>query len=112
MASLIQSGGTAGIQPSVPKSGLKNWESGSGTNLASLADTRRRVSEGRMENLIRTLSSGNVGSMNGLSGAHGGGSNATFGNLLQSMQNMGSGNSLFSSGTLELFFTNIIVFLV
>ena len=98
MANLIQSGGSVGLQSNVPKTGLKNWESGSHTNLSSLADARRRASEGRMENLIRTLSSGNAGSMNGLAGTNGGGSNATFGNLLQSMQNMGSANSLFSSG--------------
>jgi len=90
------------LQPVIPKSGFKNWESGSGNNLSSLANARRQVSEGRMESLIRTLSSNNAGSRTALSGVHGsGGSNATFGNLLQSMQNMGSTNSLFSSGNLS-----------
>jgi len=100
LANLIQNGG--GIQNNnVPRSGLKNWEPtptavGSNGNLAGLASARRLASEGRMESLIRSLSSGNVGGRNGLGGS--GGSNANFGNLLQSMQSLNSAASLLGSG--------------
>lgn len=103
LANLIQTG--RGNQ--VPRSGLKNWSSESGNNLAasvgnsngnlsSLANARRLQSEGRMENLIRSLSSGNVANR----GQNNGGSNANFNNLLQSMQNNlgGSSNNLLGSG--------------
>jgi hypothetical protein len=103
LANLIQTG--RGNQ--APRSGLKNWSSESGNNLAasvesssgnlsSLANARRMQSEGRMENLIRSLSSGNVANR----GQNSGGSNANFSNLLQSMQNNlgGSSNSLLGSG--------------
>ena len=79
----------------------------SSNNLAAVAALRSPGNmpsrEGRMESLIRSLSSGNVG--NGLSNS--GGSNATFNNLLQSMQNSfngdgnsknGSSNNIFGSG--------------
>lgn len=102
LANLIQNGG--GLQNNnVPRSGLKNWDPtqssgvGSNGNLASLANARRLASEGRMESLIRSLSSGNVGGRNGLGGS-GGGSNANFGNLLQSMQSLNSAASLLGSG--------------
>ena len=103
LANLIQTG--RGNQ--VPRSGLKNWSSESGNNLAastgnsngnlsSLANARRMQSEGRMENLIRSLSSGNVAHR----GQNSGGSNANFNNLIQSMQNNlgGSNNNLLGSG--------------
>jgi hypothetical protein len=107
LANLIQTG--RGNQ--VPRSGLKNWQSdsnssannlaavaaqiGSNGNLSNLADARRLQSEGRMEKLIKSLSSGNVRGMNN------GGSNNNFNSLLQSMSNNLGGNSnnnLFNSG--------------
>lgn len=95
LANLIQTG--RGSQ--VPRSGLKNWQSdsnssannmaqmGSNGNLSNLADARRLQSEGRMEKLIKSLSSGNV------RGQNNGGSNTNFNNLLQSMSNNLGGNS-------------------
>ena len=103
LANLIQTG--RGNQ--VPRSGLKNWSSESGNNLpdsvgnsngnlSNLANARRLQSEGRMENLIRSLSSGNVANR----GQANGGSNANFNSLLQSMHNNlgGSTNNLLGSG--------------
>jgi len=103
LANLIQTGRGG---PEVPRNGLKNWSSdntsssnnlsnvaasmGSNGNMSSLADARRRQSEGRMENLIRSLSSNNVANRDHNSGE----SNANFNNILQSMQNnLGSGHS-------------------
>lgn len=90
----------------ISKGGMKNsqWNSNGGanvsnSNLATLAalqssgnlSSRNLVNDGRMESLMRTLSNGNV--RNSLN--NGGGSNATFNNLLQSMQNNlnGDGNT-------------------
>jgi len=110
LANLIQSG--RGSSTDVPRNGMKNWSSSeqhnsstnsmaaltasiaadSNQNSASLADARRRQSEGRMENLIRSLSSNNVVPNRGQNGS--GGSNANFNSILQSMQNnLGSGHS-------------------
>uniref|UniRef100_A0A6V2AY19 Uncharacterized protein n=2 Tax=Ditylum brightwellii TaxID=49249 RepID=A0A6V2AY19_9STRA len=114
LANLIQTGGGGNGFPGqqVPRSGMKNWSmesnnknaaqfggTGSSSNNLS-ANARRLASAGRMESLIRSLSSGNVANRDTGSG---GGSNANFGNLLQSMQsNLGgagqSANSLFGSG--------------
>lgn len=101
LANLIQSGGGLSNN-NIPNSGFKNWSMeasshGSGTSLSGLTNARRLASEGRMESLIRTLSSGNVGSRSGLGGSSGG-SNANFGNLLQSMQSLNSAASLLGSG--------------
>ena len=108
LANLIQSGSGAN-DSSVPRSGMKNWsgdaqitssnnaepapapEKTSSGNLSSLASLRRLASEGRMESLIRSLSSGNVSNK-----INNGSSNANFSNLLQSIQNSGS-NSNFNS---------------
>jgi len=112
LANLIQTGG-GGLPPSeVPKSGLKNWsmdltnaaaaQSSSG-NISSLANARRLASEGRMDSLIRSLSSGNVGkrapgastsaaTINASTSTSPGSastSNASFNNLLQNIQGLG-----------------------
>lgn len=137
LANLIQTGG--GLPGNVPEMGMKNWSSDGGTgngltapsstaagtssgNLSgSLANARRLASAGRMESLLRSLSSNNVkkedtlnssSNSSGVNGGSpqvglvgGGGSNANFSNLLQSMQSnlngLGGGNSnnsLFGSG--------------
>lgn len=115
LANLIQTGGN-NLASRLPKSGMKNWSSdnnggntstnsfaaiaaslnNSNTNIASLANIRRLASEGRMESLIRSLSSGNVANR----GNRGGGSNANFQELLQSMQSNGnnSASNLFGQG--------------
>jgi hypothetical protein len=114
LANLIQTGGS-NLASRLPKSGMKNWSSDGGgntstnslaaiaaslnnsnTNISSLANIRRLASEGRMESLIRSLSSGNVANR----GNRGGGSNANFQELLQSMQNNGnnSASNLFGQG--------------
>jgi len=122
LANLIQTGGK-----SVPEIGMKNADfssnglaaaaaaaaakNSSGNLGTSLANARRLASAGRMESLLRSLSSGNVkNAAAGFGGSGnsnaGGGSNANFSNLLQSMQSNlnslgGSGNSansLFGSG--------------
>jgi len=114
LANLIQTG----RRNQVPRSGLKNWQSDSNTsannlaavsaqigsngNLSNLADARRLQSEGRMEKLIKSLSSGNV------RGQNNGGSNTNFNNILQSMQNNLGGNSsnnLLNSGKTMMFHT-------
>ena len=99
LANLIQTGANTG--PRVPKSGMKNWSSegntsgnslaavaaslhnNSNNNVSQLVNLRRLASEGRMESLIRSLSSGNVANK----GNNSGGSNANFNDILQSMQN-------------------------
>jgi hypothetical protein len=89
LANLIQNG------RNFPKNGLKNWTpqdnssdavSGSSGNTSNLLNARRLASEGRMENLIRSLSSGNVTN----NGQNQGESNANFNALLQ---NFGSGSN-------------------
>ena len=110
LANLIQTGGAG----QVPEGGMKNWSAGSNSNLAAAAAAaggssgnlnaaRRLASAGRMESLLRSLSSaGNIGkeseNNNNNGGGGGGNSNANFNTLLQSMQsnlnNLGnSGNS-------------------
>jgi len=97
LANLIQTG--SGSQ--VPRSGMKNWSSdGNGTtnHLATVAASinsannnlngtlpQQLPSESRMESLIRSLSGGALG--NKLQN-NGSASNATFNNLLQSVQGM------------------------
>eukprot|EP00978_Attheya_sp_CCMP212_P022181 scaffold65829_cov49-Attheya_sp.AAC.1 len=119
LANLIQSGGANPGQNPVPRSGMKNWDGSSSTstsqagatsdapanNFSSMANARRIASAGRMENLIRSLSSGNVGNRNN-NESSAGGSNANFNNLLLNMQQQGnlgnsgnSANNLFGSGT-------------
>lgn len=104
LANLIQTG--RGSQ--VPRSGMKNWQSDinnstnslaavaasieSNGNLSKLADARRLQSEGRMENLIKSLSSGNVRGQNNTF------SNTNFNSILQNMQSGGSSNNLLNSG--------------
>jgi hypothetical protein len=108
LANLIQSGGSLPGQN--PQNGLKNWSAGdsvnnlahaaadgSGGNLSDLASARRLASVGRMQSLLRSLSSQNM-----QKNSSGGGSNANFSNLLQSMQNNlnnggNSANSLFGN---------------
>ena len=110
LANLIQSG--SAMPGSIPQNGLKNADFNLGTrvpsnhafsnpNLASafaahgssagLADhshARRLASIGRMESLLRSLSSQNVNKLGSSAGVGGGGgSNANFNNLLQSMHN-------------------------
>ena len=101
LANLIQTGANSGSR--VPKSGMKNWSSdgnsssnlaavaaslnGSNNNMQNLSNFRRLASEGRMESLIRSLSSNNVANKSNNSG----GSNANFNDLLQSMQNNSNG---------------------
>ncbi len=118
LANLIQTGANSGSR--VPKSGMKNWSSDGGNtsannlaavaaslnnnssnnNMNNLANARRLASEGRMESLIRSLSSGNVANKGNSSG----GSNANFNDILQSMQNSlngegnNSANNLFGQG--------------
>jgi hypothetical protein len=146
LANLIQTGNGVGSQ--IPRSGMKNWSptgqssnlatassltstdrtssiaSLSSGNLSSLANSRRLASEGRMESLIRSLSSGNVNNK-----LNGDGSNANFSNLLQSIQTNtsnanfnsllqsmqsnlggtnGSSNSLFGSGASALNLANLL----
>mmetsp|Transcript_3639 Transcript_3639/g.5548 ORF Transcript_3639/g.5548 Transcript_3639/m.5548 type:complete len:740 (-) Transcript_3639:173-2392(-) len=90
LANLIQSGNA--LPGQVPQNGLKNWSSesnnnlssasnGSSSNLANLASARRLASVGRMQSLLRSLSSQNMNKNAN------GGSNSNFSNLLQSMQN-------------------------
>ena len=73
----------------------------SNNNVSNLVNLRRLASEGHMESLIRSLSSGNVANKGNSSG----GSNANFNEVLQSMQrnHSGDGNSsasnLFGQGT-------------
>lgn len=97
LANLIQSGNAS----QVPQNGLKNWSAesssnfssaanGSANNLSDLASARRLASVGRMQSLLRSLSSQNMNKNS--SGA----SNSNFSNLLQSMQN-NLGNSSQSS---------------
>ena len=124
LANLIQSGSAR--PGSIPQNGLKNADFNLGTrvpsnhafsnpNLASafaghgssagFADhthARRLASIGRMESLLRSLSSQNVNKLGSSGVGGGGGSNANFNNLLQSMQNNlntsgGSTNSLFGN---------------
>lgn len=100
LANLIQNGrGNTG-----PRLGSKNWQSdsnasannlaahvasmGSNNSLSNLANARRLQSEGRMENLIRSLSNNNFAR-----GQMSSGSNPNFNSLLQSMQNNLGGNS-------------------
>lgn len=90
LANLIQSGNA--LPGQVPQNGLKNWSSessnnlspasnGSSSNLSNLASARRLASVGRMQSLLRSLSSQNMSKNSN------GGSNSNFSNLLQSMQN-------------------------
>ena len=96
LANLIQSG--SAMPGSIPQAGLKNADFsniggssnpsfyGNSGGMADLANARRLASIGRMESLLRSLSSQNVNKMSSNSSG-GGGSNANFNNLLQSMQN-------------------------
>lgn len=104
LANLIQSGSS--LPGQVPQSGLKNWSAdapvlngsvssasfgagphGSANNLDDLAEARRLASVGRMESLLRSLSSQNMKkSSSSLAAAVNGGSNANFTNLLQGVQ--------------------------
>jgi len=114
LANLIQTGGAG----SVPEGGMKNWAPQSSSNLAAaaaasgssnnLTAARRLASVGRMESLLRSLSSaGNLGKESNESSSYnnnsgGGNSNANFSNLLQSMQsnlnNLGnSANNFFNA---------------
>lgn len=110
LANLIQSG--SGVPGQTPQNGLKNWSAGdssnnlasaaqgeSSGNLSDFASARRLASVGRMQSLLRSLSNQNMNK----NSSSGGGSNANFSNLLQSMQsnlnNSGnSANSLFGNG--------------
>lgn len=127
LANLIQSGGT--LPGQVPQTGMKNWSagdsssnlaaaaaatSGSSGNLADLTNARRLASVGRMESLLRSLSSQNMKKSSSSSGT-GGGSNANFNNLLQSMQSnlnnltgSGSSGNLLGSNNSALSLANLL----
>jgi len=94
LANLIQTGGGG---PQIPRAGMQNWSkegNSSTSHLATVAASMGQnnnvpcgsqlVSDGRVESLIRSLSNNNVGHK--MQGS--GGSNATFNNLLQSVQSM------------------------
>jgi hypothetical protein len=92
LANLIQTG----AQGSNSENDMKNWSAdiaavaGSNGNLSSLASARRLASAGHMESLLRSLSNNNV-NKSGEGMSSGGGSNANFNSVLQSMQsNLGS----------------------
>jgi len=128
LANLMQTGGAANFAK-MPDSGMKNADFGSLANAASRqnlaaavaaanpsdadlsATARRLASAGRMESLLKTLSSNNMrGALDGgnaNNGAGGGNSNANLVNLLQSIQsNAGGGNmsaaSLFGASAVSL----------
>ena len=89
LANLIQTG--AQSKQDLPKSGLKNWD-GDGKDMSAAAAASGgnggAASDSRMENLIRSLSSGNVGNKKdgGAAGAGAADSNADFNALLRSLQ--------------------------
>eukprot|EP00538_Stauroneis_constricta_P004310 CAMPEP_0119553224 /NCGR_PEP_ID=MMETSP1352-20130426/6007_1 /TAXON_ID=265584 /ORGANISM="Stauroneis constricta, Strain CCMP1120" /LENGTH=788 /DNA_ID=CAMNT_0007599581 /DNA_START=45 /DNA_END=2411 /DNA_ORIENTATION=+ len=104
LANLIQTGGSVG---NVPESGMKNAAFGNmtgGTSSTNNLSSRRLASAGRMESLLRSLSSQNVkngGSSGAAAAANGLGNNATsnavgdrptsnanISNILQSMSSM------------------------
>lgn len=93
LANLIQNGGNSGH---VPESGIQNADfGGSRVNLAASGGSQSSHhlgSTGRMESLLRGLSSNNMGRDDGM----GASSTANLSNLLQSMQ--GNLNSLGSGG--------------
>lgn len=116
LANLIQTG--AQSKQDLPKSGLKNWDGDgkdmSSPNLAAAVAAAAAAASGgnggaasdsRMENLIRSLSSGNVGNKkDGGAGAGAADSNADFNALLRSLQSNSnlagagaSANNLFGS---------------
>ena len=108
LANLIQTG----AQGNNSESDMKNWSAdiaavaGSNGNLSSLASARRLASAGHMESLLRSLSNSNVNKA-GEGMSSGGGSNANFNNVLQSMHsNLGSAENsasgLFGQGMLLL----------
>jgi len=74
LANLIQSG--SGLpQHNAPKTGIKNWSAmdggiGSNNNLAGIHAAHRQASQERMENLIRSISNGNIGNINRAVGGH------------------------------------------
>ena len=118
LANLIQTGGGSSKQD-LPKAGLKNWDGGNGGGggndsspnlVAAMAAAaagggavgnhpNRATSKVSMENLLRSLSSSNVGKKDAGAGAGAGGdlgtSNADFNQLLKSLQ---STNSLAGAG--------------
>ena len=112
LANLMQTGnsGVAGVGH-LPESGFKNADFGSAASRPNFGATsnedlstavRRLASAGRMESLLKSMSSSN--SMGGI-GAGGGnhaGSSANFSNLLQSMQGnaaSASASNLFGAGS-------------
>lgn len=64
LANLIQTGGSGNLQDHIPRTGIKNWNPmdtssyAAAAGSASLAGARRVASQGRMDSLIRSLSSG------------------------------------------------------
>jgi len=74
LANLIQSG--SGLpQHNAPKTGIKNWSAmdggvGSNNNLAGIHAAHRQASQERMENLIRSISNGNIGNISRAAGGH------------------------------------------
>ena len=109
LANLIQTGANPASR--VPKSGMKNWSSDANTstnnvatvaaalgnsnnNISNLANILRLASEGRMESLIRSLSSNNVNN----SATRNSGSNANFCDLLNSMHGSNSASNLLGQG--------------
>ena len=115
LANLIQTG----AQENNLESDTKNWSAdmavaaGSNGSLSSLASARRLASAGHMESLLRSLSNSNANKAGeGMSG--GGGSNANFNNVLQSMHsNLGSAENsasgLFGQGMCCLFYCQSVI---
>ena len=114
---MIQTGGGGGLQGHIPKAGIKNWNpldasgfaaaAGSSGNLSNLASTRRLASQGRMDSLIRSLSSGqglNSGNFawsgpNANPSGFNLGSNASFSNLLHNLS--GNFSAVAAGGSTE-----------
>lgn len=101
LANLIQNG----MNSNIPRNGIKNWtpqdagsekQPDSTNNVSNLANARRLASEGRMENLIRSLSNGNVRAQNY------GDSNANFNSLLLSIGDGSNSNLLDHASALNL----------
>ena len=108
LANLIQTGAQSSKQDNLPKSGLKNWDGdGGGKDASAGGGNGAAASESRIQNLIRSLSSGNVGNnkKDGGAGAGSADSNADFNALLKSLQsnsNLAGFGSMSGSSAMNL----------
>ena len=107
LANLIQTGAQSSKQDNLPKSGLKNWDGeGGGKDAAAGGGNGAAASESRIQNLIRSLSSGNVGNNKKDGGGAGAAdSNADFNALLKSLQsnsNLAGFGSMSGSSAMNL----------